>query len=91
MLSAGEEMSKMLAVMEKLKHTEELLEIKIRIHNLEDKADVVFAEAISKLFTTETNPIAVIKIKDILENLEQIIDKFQNVCNIIEGIVVKAG
>lgn len=91
MLSASEEMGKMLAVMEKLKHSEELLAIKLRIHKLEDKADIAFAEAISKLFTTETNPITVIKIKDILENLEQIIDKFQTVCNIIEGIVVKAG
>lgn len=91
MLKAGEEMGKMLAVMEKLKHTAELVEVKIRIHNLEDEADQIFAQAISKLFSTETNPITVIKTKDLLENLEQVMDKFQNVCNIIEGIVVKAG
>ncbi len=91
MLQAGEEMGKMLTVMEKLKHTSELVEVKIRIHNLEDEADKIFTEAISKLFNSETNPITVIKIKDLLENLEQVLDKFQNVCNIIEGIVVKAG
>ncbi len=91
MLKAGEEMGKMLAVMEKLKHTAELVEVKIRIHNLEDEADQIFAKAISQLFSTETNPITVIKTKDLLENLEQVMDKFQNVCNIIEGIVVKAG
>lgn len=75
---------------QKQKYSEELLGIKIKIHELEDKGDVVFKNAISKLFKEEKDPINVIKFKDILENMENTMDKFQKVADIIEGILVKS-
>lgn len=91
MLSASEEMEKMLDCLQKAKYSENLAEVKIRIHNLEDRADEVFQKSIQNLFATQTDPILIIKTKDILEGLEDIMDKYQSVCDIIEGIVVKAG
>lgn len=88
--SAGYYLKELLLAFQKQKYSEELLGIKIKIHELEDQADVIFAKAISKLFTEEKDPINVIKFKDILENMENTMDKFQKVADIIEGILVKS-
>jgi len=81
---------KLIACLEKQKCTPELSQTKVAMHELEDQGDVVFASAISRLFSEEKDPIAVIKEKDILECLENIIDKYQKVSDIIEGILVKS-
>lgn len=88
--AAGYCLKDLLLAFQKQKYSEELLTIKIKIHELEDKGDVVFRNAISKLFKEEKDPINVIKFKDILENLEDTMDKFQKVADIIEGILVKS-
>ncbi|MBP7819585.1 DUF47 domain-containing protein [Candidatus Gracilibacteria bacterium] len=62
----------------------------VAIHKLEDEGDLAFADAMKKLFREEKDPINLIKWKQIIEDLESIMDKFQEVSNIIEGIVVKA-
>ncbi|MFH1443652.1 MAG: DUF47 family protein [Candidatus Micrarchaeota archaeon] len=61
----------------------------VKIHDLEEEADAVFAEAIRDLFKEGTDPIEVIKFKDIFETTEAISDNCQAVAVLIEGIVVK--
>lgn len=73
------------------KHKKDLVEQKIKIHNLEDQADIVFAKSITRLFQNNTDAMYVLKQKDILEGLEAIMDKYQKLSNIIEGIMVKNG
>lgn len=63
---------------------------KVRIHDLEDDGDLLFQEAIHKLFEEEKDCLAVVKWKDILENLERVMDKYQRVCDVVEGIIVKS-
>lgn len=65
-------------------------DLKIKIHTLEDESDFIFQQAISNLFQNEKDTILIIKWKDILENLENILDKYQKVSDIVEGIVVKS-
>ena len=43
------------------------------------------------LFETETDPILIIKWKELLDMLEQITDACEDVANVIEGVVVKHG
>lgn len=62
----------------------------IKIHNLEDEGDLLFQKSIRQLFLEEKDPVQVIRWKDIYEDLEDVIDKFQKVSDIIEGIVVKS-
>ena len=81
---------KLIACLEKQKCTPELSKVKVAVHELEDRGDEVFAKAISRLFEEEKDPVTVIKEKDILECLENIIDKYQKVGDIIEGILVKS-
>ncbi|HEU5091273.1 MAG TPA: hypothetical protein VFT30_01225 [Nitrospira sp.] len=46
-------------------------------------------DAISELFEKETNPIAVIKWKEIYETFEEGTDRCEDVANVIECIVLK--
>lgn len=80
----------LLQCLQKPKYTEKLMDLIIKIHNLEDKGDVIFIEAMRKLFKESTDPIMTIKMKDIFENLENAMDKCQRVSDIIEGIIVKS-
>lgn len=82
-------MEKMLEALRGQKYTDQLMEYKIKIHELEDKGDGIFMHSISTLLRTETNAMKALKEKDILEGLEHIMDKFQSVSDIIEGIIVK--
>lgn len=88
--SAAYYLKELLVAFQKQKYNDELLGAKIKIHELEDQADAIFAKEISRLFAEEKDPITVIKFKDILENMEHVMDKFQKVADIIEGIVVKS-
>ena len=66
------------------------MKIKIKVHELEDRADDVFKRAMGNLFKQETDAKEIIKLKDILENLENVMDKFQLVTDTIESVLVKS-
>jgi uncharacterized protein Yka (UPF0111/DUF47 family) len=61
----------------------------IEIHRLENEGDRVFQDAIGRLFKLETNPIQLIKTKEVLEALERATDTCEDVANVLEGIMVK--
>ncbi len=61
----------------------------IEINRLENEADRIFREAMGKMFQTESDPIEIIKWKEILEHLENATDTCEDVANILEGIVLK--
>ncbi|MGH9486388.1 MAG: DUF47 domain-containing protein [Terriglobales bacterium] len=62
----------------------------IEINRLEDEADRVARASIGMLFEKETNPISLIKQKELYEVLELATDKCEDVANVIETIVLKA-
>jgi predicted phosphate transport protein (TIGR00153 family) len=63
----------------------------VEINRLENEADRVYQEAVRTLFDAETDPIQIIKWKELFEVLEQITDCCEDVANVIEGVVVKHG
>jgi len=63
----------------------------VEINRLENEADRAYQQAISKLFDTETDPIQIMKWKELLDMLEQVTDACEDVANVIEGVVVKHG
>jgi len=63
----------------------------VEINRLENEADRVYKEAVRGLFETETDPIQIMKWKEMYDNLESITDACEDVANVIEGIVVKHG
>ena len=61
----------------------------VEIHRLENVADDVYFRSIGKLFTETSDPMAVIKYKELYEILEAATDRAESVANIIESIVLK--
>ncbi len=62
----------------------------VEVNRLENEADRVSREAIGKLFDTEKDPIALIKIKELLEVLETATDKAEDAANVLETVVLKS-
>jgi predicted phosphate transport protein (TIGR00153 family) len=61
----------------------------IKIKAYESDCDEVLRESIKNLFTTEKDPIRLIKYKDIYDDLEEIADNCQTVANTLETIIMK--
>jgi uncharacterized protein len=61
----------------------------IKIKDYESKCDDLYREAQRQLFSTETDPIKVIKYKEMYEVLEGIADSCQHVANTLESIIMK--
>lgn len=61
----------------------------IQIKELETVCDGVLRQSIKHIFTIEKDPIRLIKIKEIYENLEDIADFCQDVANTLETIIMK--
>jgi predicted phosphate transport protein (TIGR00153 family) len=68
-----------------------LLEHCVEVTRLENEADQVSREAIGRLFDGGHDPITLIKLKELLEILEEASDKAEDVANVLEGIVLRKG
>ena len=63
----------------------------VEINRLENEADRIHQEAVSRLFDDERDPIVVMKWKETLDFLEDATDRCEDVANVLEGVVVKHG
>jgi predicted phosphate transport protein (TIGR00153 family) len=61
----------------------------VEIHRLENEADDVYFRAIGELFHNQTDPITLIKWKELYEILEDATDRCESVANIVESIILK--
>jgi hypothetical protein len=72
-----------------MKHANAILERCIEVNRLENQGDELLRRAVARLFDNEKDPVAIIKWKEIYENLEIATDRCEDVANIIEGIVLE--
>ena len=56
---------------------------------MEEEGDVLYAQAVAKLFEVEMPAIEVIKWMEIFEKLEEAIDECEDVSNVLESIALK--
>jgi predicted phosphate transport protein (TIGR00153 family) len=61
----------------------------MEIQRLESEGDKLTREAIGKLFEEKTDPIDLIRMKEIYEKLESVIDRFEDVMDVMESVVMK--
>jgi predicted phosphate transport protein (TIGR00153 family) len=85
-LAQCEELEKAVSHLQK---SDEVLRHCVEINRLENEADQVSRVAIARLFDHETNPITLIKIKELLEFLETATDKAEDVADVLETVVLK--
>ena len=86
LVGAATEMVAMMKALEGLKGLEPYW---IKIHTYENEGDQVFRDAVGDLFANVSDPIEIIKWKDIHSLIEVAIDRCEDVANIVEMIVIK--
>jgi uncharacterized protein len=65
------------------------LESCIEINRLEDSADQLMRQAVADLFRTEKDAIALIKLREIYDVLEETIDRCEDVADVLQNVQVK--
>lgn len=73
-----------------LKQSREISKARTRIRELERTADDIYHQLISDLFENETDPIELVKHKDIMETMERITDRIEDVSDVFKTILLKA-
>ena len=63
----------------------------VEINRLENDGDRAYRRTIAELFSGDYKAMDVLKYKDIIEEIEQAIDRLEDVANTIESIVMKQG
>lgn len=61
----------------------------IEVNRIENDGDILYRNALKKLFREEKDPIELIKWKHLYEQLETSLDSCENVANIVEGVIMK--
>jgi uncharacterized protein Yka (UPF0111/DUF47 family) len=66
-----------------------LPELLVKIHFLENESDRLYRAALTKLFDEVTNPIDVMKWKEVYDRIEFAIDRCESVANLVDNMIVK--
>lgn len=61
----------------------------VEINRLENEADRLYEEVITRLFESTQDPIAILKWKEIFDYLEATVDSIEDVSDVIQGVVLK--
>jgi len=72
-----------------VKQPKEMLVLCVEINRLENEADDSYRHGLATLFRGGFDAIAVMKWRDIIDNLEAATDRCEDVANILEGIVLE--
>lgn len=78
-----------LAAVTKLRDKNDVMAHCIRAKRLEEEGDAVYHDMLGRLFDTETDPIRIIKWKEMYDILEHTLDESEDVANAIQSIVLK--
>ncbi len=73
----------------KLRKMRDLDHYWVEINRLENEGDRFYRRTIAELFSGDYKAMDVLKLKDVIEEVEGAIDRLEDVANAIEGIVLK--
>lgn len=89
LLKAVDDLTVAVPLLHDMKNAEQILKACEHVNTCENAGDDIYHNAIARLFTNVKDPIELIKLKEILSDIEEAIDKCEHVANLIEGVVVK--
>ena len=75
--------------MPRLRSMKDLSEFWIELNRLENQADHIYRRLLAKLFSGEYDTLTVLKLKEVVDQLEEAADAFEHVANTVETIAVK--
>ncbi len=89
-IEATEEIIQAFSLLKNIRKNQvQILEATHKIENLESEGDRIYRHEVAFLFDQATDPIELIKWKDILENLEDTLDHCEKISDMIRGVVMK--
>jgi predicted phosphate transport protein (TIGR00153 family) len=77
------------AAMPRLRSMHDLSEYWIEINRLENQADQIYRKLLADLFNNGQDAITVLKLKEVVDELEAAADAFESVAHTVESIAVK--
>ena len=77
------------AAMPRLRAMADLHEYWVEVNRLENQADKAHRKLLAELFDEVTDPILLMKLKEVVEKLEDAADAFEKVANTVETIALK--
>jgi uncharacterized protein len=77
------------AAMLQLRSMKDLSEFWIELNRLENQADQIYRRLLARLFDGEFDTLTVMKLKEVVDQLEGAADAFEHVANTVETIAVK--
>lgn len=89
MCEGAQEVSRVIMQLRELKRPEKIMESIVKINSLENHADHVFDKNIKELFEQENDFKNLIRLREVYTVMEIATDKFEDVANVIETIIVK--
>jgi uncharacterized protein len=75
--------------MRNMKHSKSVSDACVEINRLENVGDSTRDAVLADLFETEKDPITVIKLKEIYQDAETVLDICEDVAHVVESILVK--
>jgi predicted phosphate transport protein (TIGR00153 family) len=75
--------------MRKLRSMKDLSEFWIELNRLENQADQIYRRLLARLFGGDFDAMTVMKLKEVVDQLEGAADAFEHVANTVETIAVK--
>jgi uncharacterized protein len=85
------EIERAMTLLQNIKEAQPLLDLCKHINRHEHDADIVYRRAIARLFKERTDPLELMKWRDVLEGIETATDRAKSLANVIEGIVLEHG
>jgi predicted phosphate transport protein (TIGR00153 family) len=89
LLAAAQKMEEAVRGLRNLKETGRILQSCKELNELENRGDTLIRRALADLLNSDLDPITVIKWKEILDFIENAIDRAEDVANVIEGVVLE--
>ncbi len=90
LIESTEEIIKAFTLLKNIKtNQQEILRCTHKIGKLESEGDLLYRREVAYLFERVTDPVEIIKWKDILEYLENTLDHCEDVSDMIRGVVMK--
>jgi uncharacterized protein len=72
-----------------MKHSQQVNEACVEVNRLENVGDSMRDTVLAQLFESTSDPITVIKLKEIYEDAETLLDICEDVAHVVESILVK--
>ncbi|MCA5892121.1 DUF47 family protein [Isoptericola sp. NEAU-Y5] len=75
--------------MPRLRSMDQLADYWVEINRLENQGDKLHRKLIAQMFDDTTDPVLLMKLKEIVDMLEEAADAFERVANMVEAIALK--